>query len=175
LQDRNKQLIPELNSNVNNDAQRYQMLLGRSEEARKGLLLRVEQLENQALIFSNRIQERDEENKELAKTAAKTTSSSSDLQEIEQLFHLMKAQIPQYVKQVKDLSAQNSSLQHQIDYLKAMKENVEKVKEEKRGLEHQLTLMSQLSTENAQLKIQLQEREYEKSEWTQFLHDNGSR
>ena len=54
-----------------------------------------------------------------------------------------------------------------------MKENIEKVKEEKISLEFQISSLKNTEQKNALLQFQLEALKKEKEEWSRFLFENG--
>lgn len=164
-----------------------QSTISRLTLEKKGLSEKVSLMEKQlqssnemAATLRDRIQKRDSEILSLQKENSghkinAYNSISAGVGIDQALFTSLKSQIPEYQAEIRSLKERNYSLQQKVDFLTALKENVERVKEEKIALEFQLSSHEDLVKKSALLQLQLEKHAAEKQEWSKFLEMNGKR
>ena len=86
---------------------------------------------------------------------------------------VLRKQMATAQQQVRQLEAKNGQLVNQIDFLKAIQENTERLKEEKLALETKIERLERMTTELNETKIKLQAMQVEKRRWTQFFENQN--
>lgn len=129
--------------------------------------------------MNDKIKEKDGMISLLKKSASNTISPSKkspdEYQSLRESNQKLTGQLLEFQKQFNQLQNSNNQLQSKVQFLKQMRENAEKLQEEKMTLLHQLELMNSLRKENAELLQEIQSFKEKENEWTRFLAQNGQR
>lgn len=81
--------------------------------------------------------------------------------------------LPGLNSKIEDMERKNSTLNSELSYYKGMYENAERLKEQMRGLEHQLEIMASLRSELSSKTVELDNLKAEKQEWRSFLDEHS--
>ncbi|KAF9585671.1 coiled-coil domain-containing protein mad1 [Lunasporangiospora selenospora] len=123
----------------------------------------VEQKHQQLLESLTKIQELEDENRQLRQ-------NTKGLEDVSRIERELKSQVA-YIKQ---LEGTNRQLVNECKHYKEMYRNVEVLKEEKAGMEQKLKMMDDLRIKCGKLEVQNGTMQKEKQQWMAFLRPSDS-